>query len=180
MRRIGARSGGWSPPAGVETATVDDMGQVIASGCVPQGPTRTEYFIGGTAPGYNCYSTPYAYNDTFAWDGVYDELRDTLGTAVADDDGWWERMKARFGRDTPSTVRIPPAGTPVVTDPNAPPVQIPPGQQVPPVQPVTPPVQQPPPVQLPPGTRVDTTRKPIGTPVGPPRPRPDTMQSRYQ
>jgi penicillin-binding protein 1A len=188
MRRIGARSSGWSPPAGVETATVDDMGQVIASGCTPQGATRTEYFIGGSAPGMNCYNTPYAYSDTFAWDGVYDELRDTLGTAVrTDDDGWWERMKARFGRDTPPTVTIPPAGTPVVTDPNAVPIPgqqvpvtpvptTPPGQQTPPVTP--PAQQQPPPAQIPPGMRVDTTRKPIGTPVGPPRPKPDTMQIR--
>jgi penicillin-binding protein 1A len=169
MRRIGARSAGWTPPAGVESATVDDMGQVVASGCTPQGPTRTEYFVGGTAPSMDCYSTPYAYTDTFAWDGVYDELRDSIANAgAAQDDGWWDRLKARFGRDTPPTVTIPP----LTTDSLGRPVQTPPGQV-----PVTPPAQAPP-TQPPAQIRADTARKPIGTPVGPPRPRPDTLQIR--
>ena len=161
MSRIGARSAGWSAPAGVVERVVDEAGMVVAAGCSPQGATRTEYFVGGSAPSAPCYPTPYAYSDTFGWDGVYDELRDSIPPANVDD-GWWERFKARFGRDTAPRVQVPATTDPVVTDSTLPPVQNPPTTGRP-----TPPTSPP-----------DTTRPrpaPLGTPVTPPRPRPDTL-----
>src|SRR5690606_25584459 len=37
MRRVGVGTGSWSPPAGVEQRTVDQMGTVVSEGCVPEG-----------------------------------------------------------------------------------------------------------------------------------------------
>ncbi|HEX6307353.1 MAG TPA: PBP1A family penicillin-binding protein [Longimicrobiales bacterium] len=98
MQRIGAGGGGWSPPAGVEQRTVDEMGTILAEGCVPQGRTYTEYFVTGSAPSANCYPADYwAYADSF---GYMDEDWRYDTTAIDTSDGWWERLRRRvFGED---------------------------------------------------------------------------------
>ncbi|HEX6133638.1 MAG TPA: PBP1A family penicillin-binding protein [Longimicrobiales bacterium] len=98
MRRVGTGGGGWSPPGGVEQRTVDEMGTVLAEGCVPQGRTYTEYFISGSTPSPNCYSTDYwAYGDSL---GYMDESWRYDTAAIDTSDGWWERLRRRvFGED---------------------------------------------------------------------------------
>jgi penicillin-binding protein 1A len=91
MRRVGASSGGWAQPSSVEQRTVDEMGSIVSEGCVPQGATYSEYFLSGTAPSANCYSS-YAWGDTLGYtdeDWRYEPM--DLDTA----DGWWERLRRR-------------------------------------------------------------------------------------
>jgi penicillin-binding protein 1A len=154
MRQIGG-GGSWSPPAGIEQFVVDEMGAVLADGCVPTGQTRTEYFLRGSAPMASCYPEGYAYLDTFDWD-AYDELRDGIPRDTAD--GWWDRLRSRmFGpgdtlreaqvaRDSPQTGIRPDTAAADTTPPRAEPI----GRPVPiPPRPDT--IRRP---------RPDTTRRP--------------------
>jgi penicillin-binding protein 1A len=98
MRQIAEGRSGWTPPSGIQQYTVDEMGVVVDAGCVPQGPTRTEYFLRGMAPTRTCYPPAdyWAYGDTGAY-GEFDELAvDTVGGGEA---GWWERLRRRFARE---------------------------------------------------------------------------------
>jgi penicillin-binding protein 1A len=92
MARIGTGGGGWSPPAGVEQRTVDEMGSVVEAGCMPQGATYTEYFLGGTSASANCYPDAYAYADSF---GYVNEEWQLDSVAIDTTDGWWERLRQR-------------------------------------------------------------------------------------
>jgi hypothetical protein len=172
MARIGARGPGWKPPAGIEQRTVDAMGAIVSDGCMPQGPTHTEYFLSGTAPVSNCYPSGYALDDTTAWyDSAYDAWRDSIS---ADDDAWWERLRSRtLSSDTLPTVPVdtvnlpPPGGIPPT------PVQPPPGTP-PPIMPPNTIPPGPDTLRLPPGRR--PLRDPVGRPVRPP-PRRDTIST---
>ncbi|MBR9991287.1 MAG: PBP1A family penicillin-binding protein [Gemmatimonadetes bacterium] len=153
MRRIGAESGGWSPPAGVEQRTVDEMGSVVSAGCAPQGATYTEYFIGGTSASGNCYPSAYAWDDSLGYsdeDWRYEPA--DFDTA----DGWWERLRQRVLGDDANVRR---AGDPAARDSV-------PRTTDPAVAPVLP------------ASRPDTGRPPpLGEPVRrdpPPPPPPDT------
>src|SRR5690606_36264389 len=102
----GVGTGSWSPPAGVEQRTVDQMGTVVSEGCVPEGGTYTEYFIGGSAPSANCYSPDYyAYGDTLGYldDDWRDDSLPPLDTAA----GWCERLRRRVRGDEDSVRRAP-------------------------------------------------------------------------
>jgi 1A family penicillin-binding protein len=98
MRRFTSSTTGWRVPAGVEERTVDEMGTVVSADCVPQGATRTEYFVSGTAPMANCYPAGYAYWDTLGYlDAEWEYETPQMDTT----DGWWERVRRRvFGDDT--------------------------------------------------------------------------------
>jgi penicillin-binding protein 1A len=106
MRRVTSSTTGWRAPSGVEERTVDEMGTLVAANCVPQGATRTEYFISGTAPSPTCYPAgyDYAYVDTFQY--MNDDWRtEPVDTATQ---GWWERVRRRvFGDDTTGVRRDP-------------------------------------------------------------------------
>src|SRR5690606_16389296 len=86
MRRIGADGGDWSAPAGVDQHTVDEMGNIVAEGCTPQGATHTEYFIGGMTSSGTCYTDSWAYADTF---GYMDEDWRYDSAGIDTSDGWW-------------------------------------------------------------------------------------------
>jgi penicillin-binding protein 1A len=167
MQRFATSSPGWRAPAGVEQRTVDEMGTVIAEGCVPQGGTRTEYFISGTMPSPACYPTGYAYYDTLGYvDDTWRYEMPELDTA----DGWWERIRRRVFRDDTLGVRmrdtlppLPRADTTRADTTRPPPRPL--------GEPVGPPPRRPPPDttrRLPP----DTTRRP--PPDTARRPPPDT------
>ena len=93
MQRIGTSGGEWTAPAGIEQRTVDEMGSVVSEGCVPQGATYTEYFLGGTSASGNCYSDAYAYADTFGLPDDEDWRYDPVDMDTSD--GWWERLRQR-------------------------------------------------------------------------------------
>jgi penicillin-binding protein 1A len=172
LRQVAAGGGGWTPPSGVEQYTVDETGVVADAGCTPEGATRTEYFLRGTAPTRSCYPT-YAYYDTLGYP------YDTLGVNAADESGWWDRLRRRFLREDslrlaqPDTGRLPPGDAPPpVAEPPLP-IQSPPGDTA------SPPPGDPrpgqPPGQPPPDT--GARPRPIGEPVVRPPPRrlpPDT------
>jgi hypothetical protein len=144
------------------------MGSIVSDGCVPQGGTRTEYFLSGSAPTANCYPPGYAWGDTTGWyDTTYDSLRGTLPT-TAEDSAWWERLRLRtFGRDTLSPV---PPDTTGATPGGAIPL---PGQR-PPDTITRPPITIP---RRPDTTRIGARPRPTGEPIGRPvgRPRTDTI-----
>jgi penicillin-binding protein 1A len=175
MARTGAGGPGWRQPGGVEQRTVDALGAIVSDGCVPQGPTRTEYFLSGTAPTANCYPSGYAWGDTTGYYDYADAWGDTLA-ASGQDAGWWERLRQRvFGRDSLATV---PVDTSYITRPGA--IPVPPGSQPPPTG-TTLPTGTIPPGTTPPRTvspavtdtrpRPRPSREPLGRPV-----RPDTLQ----
>jgi penicillin-binding protein 1A len=180
MLRTAGGGPGWSPPGGIEERTVDALGAIVSEGCVPQGGTRTEYFLSGTAPTANCYPSGYAWGDTTGtYGGYYDELRDTIPTSSTTDTGWWERLRQRFfGRDTMrvplDSMRTPPgAGMP------PPAMQPPPGMQPPPPPGAPPSSAVPTPRPAPDTGRTSprrSSRQPLGRPVDV-RPRPDTIPS---
>jgi penicillin-binding protein 1A len=173
MRQIAPSSNGWSPPGGVETHQVDEMGVIASAGCSPEGGVRTEYFIRGTAPTRTCVPTYYAYDDSLGYQ--YDQLRDNA--AAAEEAGWWDRLRRRFAReDSIRVAQQAPPGTEVQPAPTGTPVP-PPPVTTDTVRPVTPPardtVRPVPPVQRdttrPAPARRDSVppRRPIGTPVRP-------------
>lgn len=87
MARIGAGSERWSAPPGVVAEPVDEAGNVVAEGCIPQGRVHEEYFLQGTAStSASCYPGSYAseYGDSLPFGTVQEE------------DGWWRRLKDRF------------------------------------------------------------------------------------
>ncbi len=98
MARTGAGGEDWTPPPGVVAETVDEAGNVISEGCIPQGAVRREYFLQGTvAAGSSCYPAYYV-----------DEYGDTVpyGTGQ-DEEGWWQRLKDRFfGGDSSDSSRL--------------------------------------------------------------------------
>jgi 1A family penicillin-binding protein len=105
MRQVASGSSGWTPPPGVERHTVDERGVVADAGCAPEGGTRTEYFLRGTAPMTTCYPPGYyAYSDSLP----YDDVR------YQDDAGWWERMRRRFAREDSLRLATP---DPALTEP---------------------------------------------------------------
>ncbi|HEX2167703.1 MAG TPA: penicillin-binding protein 1A [Longimicrobiales bacterium] len=115
MERAGTGGGSWTPPAGVEQRTVDQMGSIVSEGCVPQGATYTEYFLSGTSAAGNCYSDSYAYADTFGLPGDEDWRYDPAELDTAD--GWWERLRARVLGDDDSVTRGRPTGPDSVRPP---------------------------------------------------------------
>jgi 1A family penicillin-binding protein len=174
-------SPGWTPPAGVERHTVDEMGIVVDAGCPQQGATRTEYFMRGMAPTRTCYMPDrYAYGDSLGWE--YDEVRE-----YGDDDGWWDRLRRRFAREdslraAPPAAEEPgepmgePMGEPVDTparplpaDPAREPAGEPaPARPAPPAGERPAPSQRPEPGQPPRSQPADTTAPPLGRPIGEP------------
>jgi hypothetical protein len=109
MRRIGAVSQPWRPPAGIETRVVDEFGNVVPEDCPTATQTHQEYFLMGTTPPGYCftYDDWYGYPDTLG----YDTLGDTLTNR---EDRWWDRLRDRFRRRDPrrdslrDTLRVPP------------------------------------------------------------------------
>lgn len=114
MRRLGREASPWEPPNGVEIRTVDEYGNVLADNCPGFGPTRQEYFVGGTTPMATCHADPYyTYYDSLGYPIAGAAMDDTLS-----DDSWWRRLRARvFGRDTlGDTIRVRPDTMPVRPD----------------------------------------------------------------
>jgi 1A family penicillin-binding protein len=168
MRQIATSSAGWSPPGGVETHQVDEMGVVASAGCTSQGSVRTEYFMRGTAPSRSCAPAHYAYDDTLGYQ--YDQIREN---AAAEEAGWWDRLRRRFASEdsvrvaqqTPPAVDRTPSGTPVAPPPmtsdSVRPVTPPARDTVQPVRPMQRDTMRPP-------ARPDSVpRRPLGEPVWP-------------
>lgn len=89
MSGVNRGSGAWSPPPGVERYAVDEMGNVVGSGCPTYGPVREEYFIRGTVMPSDCGAAPYGYDSLYADTGLVGE----------DDDTWWRRLRERIFGD---------------------------------------------------------------------------------
>jgi penicillin-binding protein 1A len=102
MSQVATGSADWVVPPGIETLTVDEVGDVADGGCPVQGATHTEYFLHGTAPRNTCYGADfYTYGDTLGYDQL---AADTAS-------GWWERMRAKYFGDDSLTLDVPPLQT---------------------------------------------------------------------
>lgn len=102
MRRTAPRSsGGWTPPAGVETRLVDATGNVFAPWCTPYGPVREEYFLAGTAPRQDCIPNAGPLNS----DSGPALLGEPIDSSEVDEE-WWDRLRDRvLGPEAPDTAR---------------------------------------------------------------------------
>jgi penicillin-binding protein 1A len=96
MARIGARSTGWTPPAGVELRMVDQNGNVVGENCPVVGVTKREYFLTGTAPEQTCYP---AYGQYSMTDSTGYPVDTAAYATQQENEHWWQKMRERiFGK----------------------------------------------------------------------------------
>ncbi|MGQ0561270.1 MAG: penicillin-binding protein 1A [Gemmatimonadota bacterium] len=134
MRRAGENGGGWTPPPGIETRLVDANGNVLGENCPTVGATRREYFISGTAPLAECYSS----YDSFTWnDSLYGYPDSAYYETERADDGWWTRLRSRIFGSEPER-EPPPLDSGVIGQPVNPPPNPNPATQPPPIEPPKP------------------------------------------